>query len=78
MLVLDGDRLVGWAERGSAARDLTTPQGLRLQSSTQDLRAALPDVQVRGADWSSATGMSGRLDGTGRVSELRAGVTCGS
>lgn len=46
-VLLDGTRFVGWTERGSAERNLTTTGGLGLQSSLADVRAALPDAVVR-------------------------------
>lgn len=75
LLLRDG-RLVGWAERGSAERDLETSEGVRLQSSVADLRAALPGVRITGRTWQAPSELSGLLDATGRVGQLRGGAVC--
>lgn len=75
-VLLAGNRFVGWTERGSADRDLTTDRGLGLQASVADLRAGLLGLVVRGRTWTSADGLSGRLDADGRVQEISGGETC--
>ncbi len=82
-VLLQGDRFIGWTDRGGAERTLTTADGVGLGSRLDELQSAVPDVVLdsgpAGPVFSSPSGLSGSLDGLdpgSSVTGLSGGQTC--
>jgi hypothetical protein len=82
-VLLDGATFVGWTERGSSARLLTSADGLGLRSRLRDIRAARADVHVTagslGTEAVLPDGLALLLDGPfdrSQVTSLSGGETC--
>lgn len=85
--VLDGERFVGWTDRGAADRSTTTADGAGAGAHLVDVASALPGIQVvpgpagaaGPASWTAPGGLHGTVDGdapTSTVTELGAGESC--
>ncbi len=68
---------VGWTERGSAERDVTTATGIGLRSTRDDLLRAYASVTFDGGAFKIGDGgLSGTLDKLQQIQVLSAGETC--
>lgn len=83
-VLLDGDRFVGWTDRGAADRSTTTADGIGVGSRLEDLQSAVPDAQVQqdgagATTFTSPGGLSGDLAGpdpAAALTSLSGGQTC--